>query len=88
MYDANALSSPTTKFVTVGEFPPDTFYVLNTSGVRTIVANPHEVHYKESMVPQTKFDILPYNFNKSPLVQLPGGGPSVGLAFVSGSSSS
>ncbi|MEV0947768.1 hypothetical protein [Rhodococcus sp. NPDC049939] len=88
VYDSNALGSPTPKFVVLGEFPPDVFFVSNLPGARPILVNRREVHEENRINPAIVFDTTPYNFNKSPLIQLPGGGPSVGLAFVSGTSGS
>ncbi|AOW93310.1 hypothetical protein BFN03_13410 [Rhodococcus sp. WMMA185] len=88
VYDSNAVGSPTAKFLATGESLLDTFYVVDAPGARGIGVNPHEVRQDNVTLPMASLDTTPYNFNKSPAIQLPGGGPSVGIAFVSGSSSS
>ncbi|MEV0947904.1 hypothetical protein [Rhodococcus sp. NPDC049939] len=87
VHDANILGSPTAKFVTFGDFPPDIFYT-KSYGDQSILVNLHEIYEPNLVGPTPKFDTTPDKFNMSPLIQLPGGGPSVGLAFVSESSSS
>jgi hypothetical protein len=80
--DVDMLGSPTTKFVTVGAVAPDTFYVRPGSFDGTISVNKREVRQENVALPMTVFDPTPQRFHNSPLVQLPGGGPSVAMALV------
>ncbi|MFC7446923.1 hypothetical protein [Rhodococcus daqingensis] len=82
VYDINVLSSPTTKIVTVGAVAPDTFYVQPESADGRISVNKHEAHHANVSTPMTEFDRTTQRFQHSPLVRLPDGGPSVGIALV------
>ncbi|WP_072690248.1 hypothetical protein [Rhodococcus marinonascens] len=81
VYDINALSSPTAKFETVGTEAPDTFFD-NPDSVDTMRVNPRVVTKENITGPFTTWDLTPYTFTNSPLVQLPGGGPGIGIARV------
>ncbi|MCZ4556077.1 hypothetical protein O4215_10860 [Rhodococcus maanshanensis] len=81
VYDFNVLGSPSTKFVAVGAAAADTFYV-NPAGDRVVRVNPHEVRQENVTGSWTVFDPTPNTFLNSPLVRLPDGGPSVGIAIV------
>ncbi|AOW93895.1 hypothetical protein BFN03_17860 [Rhodococcus sp. WMMA185] len=80
------LSSATTKFVALGEAGPDTFWVNpdRTPGVININRTWQEPY------PMASFEPTDQRFTNSPVLQLPGGGPGIGIAYIttSGSNSS
>ncbi|MDH6678465.1 hypothetical protein M2284_002668 [Rhodococcus sp. LBL1] len=81
VYNIDDLGTPTTKYLGVGAVAPDNFYV-GLRGSRSVVVNPHE-YVQENVGPGfIMFDPTPYTFTNSPLVQLPDGGPSVGVALI------
>ncbi len=82
VYDINVLSSPTTKFVGVGAVAPDTFWVMPGSLASPIIVNLHETWQENVAFPLMAWDITPLKFTNSPLVRLPDGGPSVGIALI------
>ena len=81
--DHAALGSPTPKFVMLGAAAPDTFFVRPGAVGQTISVNRHEIHQENVASPMTVFDPSPQRFTGGPLVRLPDGGPSVGLALIS-----
>ena len=82
MYDADVLGSPTTKFVGVGAVAPDTFWVEPGSLASPIVVNLRETWQENVGFPLMRWDPTPLKFTNSPLVHLPDGGPSVGIALI------
>ncbi|AQA20977.1 hypothetical protein ACGFIU_05195 [Rhodococcus oryzae] len=82
VYDINVLSSPTAKFVGVGAVAPDTFWVRPGSLASPIVVNLRETWQENVGFPLMRWDPTPLKFTNSPLVRLPDGGPSVGIALV------
>jgi hypothetical protein len=82
VYDINVLSSPTTKFVGVGAVAPDTFWVRPGFLGGVIVVNLRETWQDNVLFPLMQMDPTPLKFTNSPLVQLPDGGPSVGIALI------
>ncbi|GAB2640977.1 hypothetical protein ABI214_00300 [Prescottella soli] len=80
VYEIDALNSPTTKFVGVGATAPDRFAVVH-QGLEPIVVN-----VRPPATPQPyqrlTYDATPQTWWNSPLVQIPDGGPSVGIALV------
>ncbi|SDD74901.1 hypothetical protein [Rhodococcus tukisamuensis] len=82
VFDINALSSPTTKFVGAGPVAPDTFWVdpgVLTSWIRV---NMRESWHANVGSPIWESDLTELKFTRSPLVKLPDGGPGVGIALV------
>ncbi|WP_127916441.1 hypothetical protein [Prescottella agglutinans] len=83
VYDIDVLSSPTAKFVGLGAVAPDTFWVLHGRTIaNSIVVNLHETWQENVGFPIMRWDATTLKFTDSPLVQLPGGGPSAGIALV------
>ncbi|MDH6283255.1 hypothetical protein [Prescottella agglutinans] len=80
VYNIDDLSTPTTKFVGVGAVAPDNFYVGLRGG--SVLVNPHEYVQPNVGPGFIVFDGTPYTFTNSPLVHLPDGGPSVGVALI------
>ncbi|SDD42563.1 hypothetical protein SAMN05444580_104240 [Rhodococcus tukisamuensis] len=81
VHDVDALDSPATKFVVVGAAAPDNFYVVHGYNNRDSIV----VNMRPSGDPVwggLSYDTTPQSWWNSPLVQLPGGGPDVGVAFV------
>lgn len=81
VYEVDALTSPATKFVTVGAAAPDAFYVIPGHSDRDSIV----VNMRPSGDPLWggyAYDTTPQSWWNSPLVQLPDGGPSVGIALV------
>ncbi|RVW00873.1 hypothetical protein [Rhodococcus spongiicola] len=83
VYDIDALSSPTVKFVGLGAVAPDTFWVI-PRGFRStsILVNLHETWQDNVSFPLMRWDETTLKFVNSPLVQLPDGGPSIGIARI------
>ncbi|RVW01474.1 hypothetical protein EF834_13595 [Rhodococcus spongiicola] len=81
--EVDDLSSPTTKFITVGAIVPDNFHVVRGSAynrVRTaVVVNLRPV---DGIFDSFTYDMTPQTWMNSPLVEVPGGGPSIGIALV------
>ncbi|WP_197059808.1 hypothetical protein [Prescottella defluvii] len=83
VYDLNALSSPTAKFVGTGAVAPDTFWVLHGRTLaNSIIVNLHETWQDNVSFPLMAWDDTTLKFTGSPLVQLPDGGPAAGIAVV------
>ncbi|MFZ2175066.1 MAG: hypothetical protein WAW17_13755 [Rhodococcus sp. (in: high G+C Gram-positive bacteria)] len=82
MHDINVLNSLTPKFVGVGAVAPDTFWVQPGTSASSIVVNLRETWQDNVAFPLMTWDSTPLKFTNSPLVQLPDGGPGVGLALV------
>lgn len=76
------LSSPTTKFVVVGAAGPDTFWVSPDSVPGVININRTWHHQDNVSFPMVGFERTDQRFTNSPLVQLPGGGPGIGIALI------
>lgn len=78
------LSSPTTKFVTVGAAgPADTFWVSPDSVLPSPIAINRTWHHQDNVAfPMVSFQPTDRRFVNSPPVQLPGGGPSIGVALI------
>ncbi|MFE3289167.1 hypothetical protein [Rhodococcus sp. NPDC059234] len=77
------LSSPTTKFVTMGTVGPDTFWVSpDSAGPAVINVNRTWYHQDNVGFPMVGFEQTDQRFANSPVVLLPGGGPSVGIALI------
>lgn len=81
VYEIDALDTPAAKFVTVGAVAPDHFYVIPGQGPDSIVVNMRPV--ENPLFQRLTYDVTPQKWLSSPLVELPGGGPGVGIAFVS-----
>ncbi|WP_072687396.1 hypothetical protein [Rhodococcus marinonascens] len=83
VYEVDALTSPTTKFVTVGATAPDNFYVVDRHNQSDIVVNMRRL---ETPWPQPfarlTYHTTPQTWLNSPLVQLQDDGPSIGIALV------
>ncbi|MDH6279812.1 hypothetical protein [Prescottella agglutinans] len=80
VYEIDALNSPTTKFVGVGAIAPDRFAVVH-QGLEPIVVNVRPPATVQPFQILT-YDATPQTWWNSPLVRLPDGGPSVGIALV------
>jgi len=80
VYEVDALDSPATKFVTVGGAAPDNFYVVRGPDRDSIVVNMRPSG--DPIWGGFSYDTTPQSWLNSPLVQLPGGGPGVGIALV------
>ncbi|AQA26220.1 hypothetical protein BTZ20_0766 [Rhodococcus sp. MTM3W5.2] len=80
VYAIDALGSPTTKFVTVGAVAPERFYTISGYGGDSIVVNMRPV--ENPLFQRLTYDVTPQKWLNSPLIQLPGGGPSAGIALV------
>jgi hypothetical protein len=80
VYAIDALSSPTTKFVTVGAVAPDHFYTISGYGGDSIVVNMRPV--ENPLFQRLTYDTTPQKWLNSPLIQLPDGGPRAGIALV------
>ncbi len=80
VYEIDAPNSPTSKFVGVGAAAPDHFHVVD-QGAQPIVVN-----VRPPATPQPyerlTYDATPQTWWNSPLVGLPDGSPSVGIALV------
>ncbi|NMM92763.1 hypothetical protein B2J88_52575, partial [Rhodococcus sp. SRB_17] len=63
---------------------PDTFWVPEggSSIQRQIWVNLRETWQDDVTFPLMTYDVTPLMFVRGPLVQLPGGGPSVGVVLV------
>ncbi|MDH6679358.1 hypothetical protein M2284_003580 [Rhodococcus sp. LBL1] len=80
VYEIDALNSPTTKFIGVGAIAPDRFAVVH-QGLEPIVVNVRPPATVQPFQILT-YDATPQTWWNSPLVRLPDGGPSVGIALV------
>ncbi|MET4609688.1 hypothetical protein ABIC28_000658 [Rhodococcus sp. PvR044] len=61
---------------------PDTFWVEPGSLASPIVVNLRETWQENVGFPLMRWDPTPLKFTNSPLVHLPDGGPSVGIALI------
>ncbi|RVW01071.1 hypothetical protein EGT50_12400 [Rhodococcus xishaensis] len=79
--EVDALSSPTTKFVAVGAAAPENFHVVRGSGYNrsAIAVNMRPVN---GIFDSFTYDVTPQTWVNSPLVELQGGGPGIGIALV------
>ncbi|MDH6679231.1 hypothetical protein M2284_003447 [Rhodococcus sp. LBL1] len=82
VHDIDSLNSPTAKFVTFGAAAPDHFWVLPGTLGGTININLRWYRQENVGFPMVEFEPTPQKFTNSPLVQLPDGSPSVGVALV------
>ncbi|AOW92042.1 hypothetical protein BFN03_03220 [Rhodococcus sp. WMMA185] len=80
VYEVDALTSPTTKFVAVGAVAPDHFYVVSGDKRSDIVVNMRPA--ANQIFQRMTYDTTPQKWLNSPLVQLQDGGPSIGIALI------